>query len=158
MLRKSEEKGMVLKVNGATDSTGNKRIRSHQFFLKTTHKSTPENGMARAAVSDCVCLFCGLMTTKNNQISLRSTWNTEGISQNESRYPLCHVRCLMKHILAIKAYISLADQGIIRFCFTSSNGMDFYQGLVLYQKTRQCKELNRVCDNTKKLSCSTLLF
>ena len=25
-----------------------------------------KNGLARAAVSDCVCLFCGLMTTKNN--------------------------------------------------------------------------------------------
>ena len=25
--------------------------------------------------------------------------NTEGVSQNESRYPLCHVRRLMKHIL-----------------------------------------------------------
>ena len=34
----------------------------------------------------------------------------EGVSQNESRYPLCRICRLMKHILAIKAYISLATK------------------------------------------------
>jgi hypothetical protein len=40
---------------------------------------------------------------------LEKRQNTEGVSQNESRYPLCYICRLMKHILAIKGYISLAD-------------------------------------------------
>ena len=62
-----------------------------QNFLKPTHKSTPEK---RAGSRD------SLLHRSKRQ-------NTEGVSQNESRYPLSIVCGWMKHILAIKAYISL---------------------------------------------------